>query len=476
MAFATLLRFWLDPALAGGGFMMYFVAVIIASWFGGIGPSLLTLVLSIALSSLLFPPATDPSSAARALFGVSLFFFTGLTTAMLSESMRAAQRRAEAADRRKDEFLAILAHELRNPLAPISLGLELLRQPGADASTVAWTHEVMQRQLRHLVRLVDDLLDVSRITRGKIELRKQVVDLRSVVAGALETIQPLVDDKKHELAVSLPDEPIKLFVDPIRLAQVIGNLLTNAAKYTPPGGCIWLSGQREREQAVIRVRDTGIGVAPDMLSHIFDLFAQAEGNGAQGGLGIGLTLVKSLVELSGGAVEAHSAGLGKGSELVVRLPLASADQLAQEVDEPAVAISDAGPRSRRAFVVDDNADAAATLAELLRIEGHEVQTFHDGHSALEAAATAAPEVVLLDLGMPGMDGIEVARQLRQMPATATSLLIAVTGWGQPADRQRTQAAGFDHHLVKPVEADALRKLFTKSEPAREAGDSAALAR
>jgi signal transduction histidine kinase/CheY-like chemotaxis protein len=442
--------------------MIFFVAVIVASWFGGLGPSILTLVLSLVLSSWLSSPSPDEAPLARTLFGLSLFFFTALMTAMLSESLRAAQRRAEAADRRKDEFLAILAHELRNPLAPISMGLELLRQPGVDAATREWTQEVMRRQVKHLARLVDDLLDVSRITRGKIELRKEVVELRSVVTNALETVRPLIDENRHELAVSLPEDPIALLVDPLRLAQVIGNLLSNAAKYTPPGGRIWLSVERSGDTAAIRVRDTGTGIAPEMLPRVFDLFAQAQSPGAQGGLGIGLTLVKSLVEMSGGTVTAHSSGIGKGSEFVVRLPLVKTDQAAPSTRADGLPPSER--RTRRAFVVDDNADAAATLAELLRSDGHEVHTFNDGHSALESALAIAPDVVLLDLGMPEMDGLEVARRLRQTPATASTLLVAVTGWGQEADRRRTQQAGFDHHLVKPVDPDGLRQLLAQTEP------------
>ncbi|HWB11683.1 MAG TPA: ATP-binding protein [Pirellulales bacterium] len=461
LGIATWLRLEFDEALAGGGFMIFFVAVIVASWFGGLGPSLLTLVLSLVVSTRLFESPPEDQPTARALFGLSLFFFTGLTTAMLSESLRAAQRRAEAADRRKDEFLATLAHELRNPLAPISMGLELLRLPGVDSATREWTREVMERQVQHLVRLVDDLLDVSRITRGKVELRKEVVELGSVVAGAVETVQPLINEKQHELVVSLPEEPITLLVDPVRLAQVIGNLLSNAARYTPPGGRIWLSGERSGGMATIRVLDPGIGIAPDMLPRVFELFAQAQTQGGQGGLGIGLTLVRSLVEMSGGTVEARSPGLGKGSEFVVRLPLVAADQAPE--NRPSQSAQTQLP-ARRAFVVDDNADAAATLSELLRRDGHEVHTFNDGYSALASAAAIAPDVVLLDIGMPKMDGLETARRLRKMPATAAALLVAVTGWGQEADRRRAQEAGFDHHLVKPVDTDALRELLAKYGP------------
>ncbi|HVX12671.1 MAG TPA: ATP-binding protein [Pirellulales bacterium] len=460
IAVAALLRFWLDQPLAGGGFMIFFAAVIIASWFGGLGPSLLALVLTLVISGSLFEPNTPPDPPLRAMVGLSLFFFTGLSMAALSESQRAARRRAEAADRRKDEFLAILAHELRNPLAPISMGLDLLRQPGVEATNTKWVYEVMGRQVQHLTRLVDDLLDVSRITRGKIELRREPTDLQAVVARALEAGRGLVESKGHELTVELPDEPVRLTADPIRLSQVIANLLNNAAKFTPPGGKIRIRGRRLDDEAEISVRDTGIGIAPDMLSQVFELFTQAPPvQGGQGGLGIGLTLVKSLLELMGGSVEARSEGLNKGSEFVVRLPLTPVDEPPANAQRTA-ASGNSGGESRRIFVVDDNADAAHTLTELLRLAGHQVQTFHDGRSALAAAPVAAPEVVLLDLGMPEMDGLEVARRLRRVPSTAQSLLIAVTGWGQAADRERTQSAGFDHHLVKPVDSRVLRELLT----------------
>ncbi|MGH7136465.1 MAG: sensor histidine kinase, partial [Pirellulales bacterium] len=322
---ATLLRFWLEEALSGGGFMIFFVAVIVASWFGGLGPSLVALFLSVLISAWLFgrPPDAPPEPLARSLAGLAIFFFTGLFTAVLSESLRAARRRAEAADRRKDEFLAILAHELRNPLAPITMALEVVGRPGVDEATVRWAHEMMERQVRHLVRLVDDLLDVSRIARNKIELRKEAVELRTVVDRAVESVRGFIDSKQHELTIILPDEPVPLLVDPVRLAQVIANLLNNAAKYTPPGGQIRVGAEIIGRAIDIRVRDTGLGIAPEMLPAVFDLFAQApSAKSVQGGLGIGLTLVKNLVELMGGSVEARSDGLGKGSEFAVRLPLA----------------------------------------------------------------------------------------------------------------------------------------------------------
>ena len=362
-------------------------------------------------------------------------------------------------DRRKDEFLATLAHELRNPLAPIRNSLQILKMPRVDAATIGRTTEMMERQVQHLVRLVDDLLDVSRVMRGKIELRKERVELASVVARAVETVQPLIDAQCHELTVSLPDESLALDADPVRLAQVVGNLLTNAAKYTEPHGRIWLTTHREGDQAVLRVRDTGIGIAPDMLPHVFELFVQVDhaATRSQGGLGIGLTLVQNLVEMHHGSVEAHSPGLGKGSEFGVRLPLSplkSKEPDNREVGEP----GDSAP-GQRLLVVDDNQDAANSLAMLLRLQGHEVRVAHDGPSGLETAKTFLPDLIFLDIGMPGMDGYEVARRVRTTPGLEKTVLAALTGWGQQEDRRRTAQAGFDHHMVKPVGPAALERLL-----------------
>ncbi len=363
-------------------------------------------------------------------------------------------------DRRKDEFLAMLAHELRNPLAPITNAVQILKMPQADAAVIGRARDMMERQVQQLTRLVDDLLDVSRIMRGKIELRKERLDLAAAVTRAVETAQPLIEASGHELTVSLPSEPVPLDADPVRLAQVIANLLNNAAKYTEPGGKIWLTAAREGDEAVVRVKDTGIGIAPALLAHIFDLFVQADHarGRAQGGMGIGLTLVRSLVGLHGGRVEAHSDGPNRGSEFVIRLPaLPQAGQ--SRAAEPA-APPDAAPARRRVLVVDDNADAADSLALVLRLEGQEVCVAHDGTKALELAAAFRPEVVFLDLGMPGMDGYEVARRLRGQPGLEQVVLVALTGWGQDEDRRRTREARFDHHLTKPADPEALRRLLS----------------
>jgi signal transduction histidine kinase/ActR/RegA family two-component response regulator len=381
--------------------------------------------------------------------------------AVAIENTRLYQALREA-DRRKDEFLATLAHELRNPLAPIRNSLQILKMPRLDAATVERSRDMMERQVHQLVRLVDDLLDVSRVMRGKIELRKEWVELSTVIARAVETVQPLIEAQGHELTVQLPSESLALDADPIRLAQVVGNLLTNAAKYTEANGRIQLTAQREDGEAVLRVRDTGIGIAPDMLPRIFELFVQVDhaATKSQGGLGIGLTLVKNLVEMHHGTVEAHSAGLGRGSEFVIRLPLMPQEERQRNEDDNGDAPHEsARSSSHRLLVVDDNRDAADSLAMLLRLQGHEVRVAHDGLAALELAKDYRPEMVFLDIGMPGMDGYEVARRLRQTPGLEKVVVAALTGWGQQEDRRRTADAGFDHHLVKPPEPKVLERLL-----------------
>jgi len=375
---------------------------------------------------------------------------------------RRAEESLRLADRRKDEFLATLAHELRNPLAPIRNALYILKVPGVAGPALETARALMERQVQHLVRLVDDLLDVSRIMRGRIELRRERVGLAAVIARAVETAQPLLDAGGQALTVSLPAEPILLDADPVRLAQVIANLLNNAAKYTERGGQVWLTAARQGDQALVRVRDTGVGIAADVLPRIFDLFVQSEHSRerSQGGLGIGLSLARSLAELHGGSVHARSDGAGHGSEFEVRLP--ALPGLAAV--PPPVHVADPAPAARSLprrtiLVVDDNVDAAESLAELLRLKGQDVRVAHGGPAALEAARAGPLEMVFLDLGMPGMDGFEVARRLRQEPRNGRVLLVALTGWGQDADRRRTREAGFDVHLVKPVEPEVLHELL-----------------
>ncbi len=322
---------------------------------------------------------------------------------------------------------------------------------------------MMERQVEHMVRLVDDLLDVSRIMRGKVELRWEAVDIATVVVRAVETAQPIVEAEGHQLAVSVPPAPLWVNGDLVRLAQIVGNLLNNATKYTERGGRIGLAASQEGEEAVLRVRDSGIGIAADLLPRVFDMFFQAERrtSESQGGLGIGLSLVRRLVEMHGGTVEAHSGGRGQGSEFVVRLPLLVEDENNSYRRHDAPQRSEQKLPPRRLLVVDDNVDAADSLAMLLRLLGQEVSVAYEGASALAQAQADPPAIAFLDLGMPRMDGYELARRLRAHPALQSVVLVALTGWGQPEDRQRTKEVGFDRHLVKPVEADALRQLLAE---------------
>jgi signal transduction histidine kinase len=383
--------------------------------------------------------------------------------AHLAERERVAEELKDAAHR-KDEFLAMLAHELRNPLAPVRNALHLMRRQFAGDAVLAQTGTMMERQVAHLVRLVDDLLDVSRITRDKIELRKEPLDLRAVVSRVVESVRPALDERGHHLEVALPAEPVWVDADPARLEQVLENLLSNAGKYTPPGGHIRCAAGREGGEAVIRVQDDGIGIRPEMQARVFDLFQQADrvpGRVSEG-LGLGLTLVRRLVQLHGGTVVVHSAGPGRGSQFVVRLPLAA--EAVGRAKESAPSPAPARGRPLRILVVDDNVDGAKTLAALLRLEGHEVQVAHDGPAALEAAAAFRPETVLLDIGLPkGMDGYEVARRLQELPVARQTFLVALTGFGQEEDRLRSRAAGFRDHLVKPVDPEVLRGVLARAQ-------------
>ncbi len=371
------------------------------------------------------------------------------------------RRRVEAlerADIRRTEFLAMLAHELRNPLAPIRNALGLIGPTRPDDATLEWSRAVIERQVGHLTRLVDDLLDVSRITANKIALQREPVEIAQVVSGAVEASQPLIQEKRQILEVHIPEEPVRVTGDLTRLSQVVLNLLNNAAKYTPEGGRIRLTVERQESEAVLRVRDTGMGIAANLLPEIFELFTQGERSldRPEGGLGIGLTLVKRLVELHGGTVQASSEGPGLGTEMIVRLPLLAGDLPA---DSPKTYGSGRASAARRVLVVDDNRDATETMALLLELWGHEVYSALDGPSALAMAAEHRPEIVLLDIGLPGMTGYEVAQRLRDVPGLERALLVAVTGYGQREDRRRTREAGFEHHLVKPVEPEKLRELI-----------------
>ena len=357
------------------------------------------------------------------------------------------------ADQRKTEFLATLAHELRNPLAPLSNCVGLLKRGVPDPAPVL---QVMDRQLHHMIRLVDDLLELSRITRGKVEMRMEDLDLRRVVDAAVETSRPLVEKNKHRLWISLRDEPLCVRGDPVRLAQVLSNLLNNAARYTDDGGRISLEAYSEDGEAVLAVSDNGSGLSPDALEGVFDMFTQADASDtrAQHGLGIGLALVRNLVEMHGGVVGAQSDGPGLGSRFEVRLPLVSSGRHAK----PDTASPLQSPIARRVLVVDDNRDAADTLLSLLEQTGAPVKVAYNGPDALNLVESFAPDVVVLDLGMPGMSGLDVARQIRKRPGSPP-MLIALTGWGQSADRELTRVAGFKHHLTKPVDFAELHALL-----------------
>jgi PAS domain S-box-containing protein len=385
----------------------------------------------------------------------------------MEESLRRQAEALREADRRKNEFLAILAHELRNPLAPISNAIQILTLRGDDPTMVAQTKEVMERQLHQMSRMVDDLLEVSRISRGKISLQTAPLDLADVVATAVETSRPLVEAHRHMLTVSLPERPARVEADGARLAQVLSNLLNNAAKYTEDGGRIDLIVEQAQGEALIRVRDNGIGIAPERLANVFDMFEQIEGaaDRSQGGLGIGLTLARRLIEMHGGKIEAHSAGLGKGSEFVTRLP-ALAEPAPESGQKTQAASAPSSTDRRRVLVVDDNVDSAESMAVLLRLYGHDVRLAHDGEAALEEARAFRPDVMFLDLSLPKMDGYEVARLLRLEQAMSGMTLVAMTGYGQEEERRRTREAGFHLHLVKPVNFDMLQELMS-SLPANQ---------
>ena len=363
------------------------------------------------------------------------------------------------ADQSKDEFLAMLGHELRNPLAPIRSAAEIMRRLGPAEPTTEKARLIIERQVVHLTRLVDDLLDVSRITQGKIVLQRETLDLAPILQQALETTRPLINSRRQTANIDFPPTPIFVVGDSVRLAQIFSNLLNNAAKYTHDNGLIELSVEREHEIVKIRVRDNGSGIAPELLPHVFDLFTQSQrgADRSQGGLGVGLTLVRRLVGLHGGTVDGISAGVGKGSEFVVTLPIAPAPaSVAPPVGESSVASVSA---KRKILVVDDNVDSAESMAMVLELDGHTIHIAHDGEVALTAAMSFRPEVVLLDIGLPGLNGYEVAARLRRLPGTESAVLVAFTGYGQPEDLRRALAAGFNHHLVKPVDLDALAKLI-----------------
>jgi PAS domain S-box-containing protein len=371
------------------------------------------------------------------------------------EALRQSELALLAADRHKDEFLATLAHELRNPLAPIRNSLEVMKRSGENPAVMENSRAMIERQMSQMVRLVDDLIDVSRISRNQLVLQRERVPLAGIVQHAVEACRPAIDAANHELVVELPAKPIHVQADSVRLVQVLGNLLTNACKYTEPGGKIWVTAVQEGSEAVVSVRDNGVGIPPKLLPKAFEMFAQLDRTLArsQGGLGIGLALVKRLVELHGGTVTAHSGGPNLGTEFIIRLPI-QPEPLAQK---SAAAVPEKAVSGRRILVVDDNRDAALTMAMLLKLTGNELQTAHDGLEAVSKAAEFQPEIVLLDIGMPVMNGYDACRAMRQQPWGKQMRIVALTGWGQDDDRRQSQEAGFDAHLVKPVEHATLVK-------------------
>lgn len=368
----------------------------------------------------------------------------------------------KSADRRKDEFLATLAHELRNPLAPLRNVLEILKRRHGNGEVMQLVCSTLERQLGQMSRLVDDLLDINRISQGKLELRKEPIELASVVHQSIEACRPLVENAQHELQILLPPEPIYLHADSARLVQVFSNLLINACKYTPRGGRISLSVEQRGRMAVIHVKDTGLGIPPDQLASIFEMFSQVDRSSeySQGGLGIGLTLVKRLVEMHGGSVEAYSEGQNLGSEFVVCLPLLIEETKAKP---PSASIAQLAVTSRRILIVDDNQDSASSLALLLNVVGYETQIAHDGLQAIELAETFRPDVVLLDIGLPKLSGYDVCRRIREQPWGSKMVLVALTGWGHEEDCRKSKDAGFDHHMVKPMGLDALRGVLAGTD-------------
>jgi signal transduction histidine kinase/ActR/RegA family two-component response regulator len=384
-------------------------------------------------------------------------------------ALRAQSERLRDSDRRKDEFLATLAHELRNPLAPIRNALQIIQIAGDNGPAVEQARGMMERQLGQMVRLIDDLLDVSRISRGKFELRKERIELSGAIKSAVDTAQPVIDAAGHRLTVFQPPRPVYLDADPVRLAQIFSNLLNNAAKYMERGGHIWLTVTPEDHEVVVSVRDTGIGIPAEALPGIFDMFSQVDHSleRAQGGLGIGLTLVKQLLEMHGGRIEARSDGPGKGAEFIARLPVASVAPKGKPADA-------AGERRGRTpccriLVADDNRDAAESMSMVLRLMGNEVRTVHDGMQAVEEAAAFRPDVVLLDIGMPRLNGYDAARRIRAERWGKSIMVVAMTGWGQDEDKRLASEAGFDRHFTKPVDPDDIERLIAglHSRPPRE---------
>lgn len=480
------LRTLFDPVLGGRGTYGFFlIATAFVDWRCGLGPALLALGLGTLLGCVVFdwPHDTFAFDLGPNWVPLLMSLCIGAVTVLVCESLRTMAlenarlyREAKLAEVRKDDFLAMLAHELRNPLAPIRNALYILDMVDRDDQRTAEMRRIIGSQTNHLVRLVDDLLDVARITRGKIELRPTPdAPLAAIVESAVETARPIIDEKQQELRIQLPPSPIALTVDPVRLTQVLANLLNNAAKYTDKAGRIWLTAEVQGGDVVFRVRDTGVGLSAEQLERVFLLFEQADASieKSRGGLGIGLTLARVLVEMHGGTLSAASGGVGLGSEFTVRLPLAfprpattqpsladaKGTATASPPTAPAVHKPASTSKSLRVLIVEDVEATANSLATILELWQHEVAVCYDGFSAQEKARTFLPQVVLADLGLPQMSGLRLAEELRQIPALDDTVLVALSGYGQARDRERSQAAGFTHHLTKPIEPNQLREIL-----------------
>jgi signal transduction histidine kinase/CheY-like chemotaxis protein len=494
-AAATLLRILLDPVMGNRApYGPCMIIMVFIAWRHGLGPALTTLGVGLALARFLFE---EPRWTFAAISGADnaplvISLLLGVTTALLCESLRIAARfqaslaqQAREADARKDEFLATLSHELRNPLAPVRLALYQLEHIAPNDPRAAELHAMIDRQMDYMVRLVNDLLDVSRITRGKVELQLERVSLNEVVGAAVSLVRPLMEAKEHDLRVALPPVEVFLQADPVRLTQALANLLNNAAKYTQDRGRIWLNVALDGKQAFIRVRDTGIGIAPDMLQRIFDLFQQGHAaiEYSQGGLGVGLTLARNLVEMHGGRLEVASPGVGLGSEFSIRMPIVAtgapvpaASPAAVPASSPAAvpaaspaAVPAAVPRGPlRILVVEDSVAIAQTMADVLRLWNHTVEICQDAFCALDAVPRFRPDVILTDLGLPRMNGYDLAREIHRMPGLQGLPMIAISGYGQPKDREQSKAAGFLRHLVKPIAATDLEKALAELTPAAPA--------
>jgi signal transduction histidine kinase/CheY-like chemotaxis protein len=489
VAVATVIRILLEPFVAGRvTYASYLIATAFVAWRCGLGPALTTVCIGSLLGNFFFEPPgftfSLDSSPNLSSFLVSVSI--GVVTALFCESLRVTAREnarlyreARQSDERKDIFLAMLGHELRNPMAPLRNALYLLETMGPYDREVEQMHRLIGSQVDQLVRLIDDLLDVSRITQEKIELKVETVELHSIVDATLNTVRPYIDERRHDLLITLPTERVYLEADPVRITQVLTNLLNNSAKYTEPGGRIWFTAEAEKGTLELRIRDTGIGMSAEERDRVFDLFEQGGDTvrQAKGGLGIGLTLVRSLVRMHGGSVEAQSPGVGLGSEFIVRLPTtfgprdapAEAPAAPKPIRPPAAR---AGSRMR-VLVVDDVVATAGGMAAMLGLWNYEAKACHDAFAALELVRTFKPDVVLADIGLPQMNGYQLVAEMRRIPSLRETVIVAVSGYGQESDRQKSKAAGFDRHLTKPVDPAELELLLADIRARREEFSAAA---